>query len=95
VNQPFECSRCDRTDVARVASPPFPTELGQRILSEICAECWDEWKERQMLLINHYGLKLQEAEAREFLYTNLRAFLFAEGEATAEINPEDEGSVDW
>ena len=62
---------------------PFPSELGERIVAEICAECWDEWKERQMLLINHYGLKLQEATAREFLYSNLRAFLFGEGESTA------------
>lgn len=48
-----------------------------------------------MQLINHHGLKLQEAEAREFLYSNLRAFLFSEGEATADIDPTDEGSVDW
>lgn len=38
-----------------------------------------------MLLINHYGLRLQEAEAREFLYSNLKAYLFGEGEMTAEI----------
>lgn len=78
-----------------MASPPFPTELGRRIQSEICVECWEEWKRRQMLMINHYGLKLQEAEAREFLYANLRAFLFSEGEMTAEIDPADEGSVEW
>ena len=47
-----------------------------------------------MALINHYGLKLQEAEAREFLYANLRSFLFGEGES-AEIDTSKEGSVDW
>jgi Fe-S cluster biosynthesis and repair protein YggX len=74
---------------------PFPTDLGSRIVAEICAECWEEWKERQMLLINHHGLKLQEADAREYLYSNLRAFLFGEGESTADIDPAEEGSVDW
>ncbi len=74
---------------------PFPTELGERIVAEICLDCWEEWKHRQMLLINHHGLKLQEAAARDFLYTNLRAFLFGEGEATADIDPAEEGSVSW
>ena len=64
-------------------------------MAEICAACWDEWKERQMLIINHYGLKLQESSAREFLYTNLSAFLFGEGEATADIDTGEEGSVTW
>jgi len=95
VNEPFQCTRCDRTDIGHVATAPFPTDLGQRIQAQICEACWEEWKQRQMLLINHYGLKLQEVEARDFLYTNLRAFLFSEGEATADIDPSDEGSVAW
>lgn len=95
MSEDFKCTRCDRTDSGRVPSPPFPTELGQRIQGEICHECWEEWKRRQMLMINHYGLKLHEAEARDFLYGNLRAFLFGEGEMTADIDPGDEGSVQW
>jgi len=91
----FKCSRCDRSDVARVARPPFPTELGERIVSEICSDCWEEWKRRQMLLINHYGLKLQLAESRDFLYANLRSFLFGEGDAATEIDTDLEGSVSW
>jgi Fe-S cluster biosynthesis and repair protein YggX len=91
----FRCSRCDGSDVDPVATAPFPTELGQRIRAEICVECWGEWVKRQMLLINHYGLKLNEASAREFLYTNLKAFLFGEGEALADIDSAREGSVEW
>jgi len=48
-----------------------------------------------MLLINHYGLRLHEAAAREFLYSNLRSFLFGEGDPAAEIDPNEEGSVKW
>ncbi len=91
----FRCGRCAREDVERVDRPPFPNELGTRIQAEICQPCWEEWKQRQMLLINHYGLKLNQAEAREFLYANLRAFLFGEGEGSAEIDPAQEGSVEW
>ncbi len=79
----------------RLASPPFPTELGTRVRAEICTACWEEWKERQMLLINHYGLRLQNPESREFLYANMKAFLFGEGEAAADIDPSREGTVEW
>jgi Fe-S cluster biosynthesis and repair protein YggX len=92
---PLDCARCERSGVEGLTTLPFPTDLGRRIQAEICADCWEEWKERQMLLINHYGLKLQEAQAREFLYANLRSFLFAEGEASAEIDTSRQGEVDW
>lgn len=91
----FTCGRCDREDLGRVERKPFPNQLGERIVEEICADCWEEWKQHQMLLINHYGLKLHEPSAREFLYANLRTFLFSEGEAQAGIDPGEEGSVEW
>ena len=91
----FRCTRCDRDDSGRVERPPFPSELGTRIQAEICAECWEEWKERQMLLINHYRLKLHEAPAREYLYANLRSFLFGEGEPPADVDASQQGSVEW
>jgi Fe-S cluster biosynthesis and repair protein YggX len=95
MSEPFGCGRCDREDPGRIERKPFPNELGERIVTEICADCWEEWKQRQMLLINHYGLKLHKPSAREFLYANLRAFLFGEGEAQAEIDLGEEGSVTW
>lgn len=91
----FVCTRCDRDDQERIARKPFPGELGTRIVAEICASCWEEWKQRQMLLINHYGLKLHEAQAREFLYRNLRIHLFGEEGTAARIDASEEGSVQW
>lgn len=88
------CARCGRHEVPPVARPPFPTELGRRVAAEICGDCWEEWKRRQMLLINHYGLNLQDDRARSFLYRNLESFLFGEGEG-AEIDTSKEGTVDW
>jgi Fe-S cluster biosynthesis and repair protein YggX len=48
-----------------------------------------------MLLINHYGLNLQDSNARTFLITNLKSFLFAEGPAGASIDTSKEGDVSW
>jgi len=48
-----------------------------------------------MLLINHYGLNVRDPKAREFLVTNLRAFLFDEGDDQAGIDTSREGDVSW
>jgi len=90
----FQCARCGREDAPRLASPPMRSEVGERVRREACADCWEQWKERQMLLINHFGLNVREPEAREFLLENLGAFLFDEGEA-AEIDVSREGDVEW
>jgi Fe-S cluster biosynthesis and repair protein YggX len=89
------CPRCERDDVFPLGQPPFPDELGQRIAKQICPECWEAWKDHQMLLINHYGLNLLDVNARTFLLTNLKSFLFAEGPAGATIDSSQEGDVSW
>lgn len=95
MNDDFQCTRCERDEPSPLGRRPFPSELGDRIQAEICEACWEEWKQRQMLLINHYGLNLQDERARAFLYTNLRAFLFGEGPEGAEIDTSQEGTVNW
>ena len=48
-----------------------------------------------MVIINHYGLKVRDPKAREFLVSNLRSFLFGEGDSEAEIDTTQEGKVSW
>ena len=91
----FRCARCGESDRERLGLPPFPDELGARLVDEICSPCWEEWKQRQMLLINHYGLRVRDPRAREFLVSNLRSFLFGEGDGGAEIDTSQEGNVSW
>jgi Fe-S cluster biosynthesis and repair protein YggX len=91
----IQCARCDRDDAPALPAPPFRDDLGTRIAGEICRECWEDWKERQMLLINHFGLNVREKEARDFLVRNLRDFLFDEGPGGADIDVSKEGDVEW
>jgi Fe-S cluster biosynthesis and repair protein YggX len=91
----IQCVRCGAENADPLAAPPFRDELGQRVLREICRDCWEEWKQRQMLLINHFGLNVRDSEAREFLRRNLRDFLFDEGPGGAEIDVSREGDVEW
>ena len=70
-----DCARCAQTRDA-IPYRPFPTDLGRRLVEQICNGCWGEWLEQQQRLINHYGLNLREPKAREFLYAQLEQFLF-------------------
>lgn len=69
------CARC-RASRDRMPFKPFPNAIGQRVYDEICNPCWQEWLKYQQQLINHYGLNLQDPEARKFLYQHLDQFLF-------------------
>ncbi len=69
------CTRCGQTREG-LASPPFPTELGQRILGSICQVCWKDWLKQQTSIINHYALDLRNPEARRMLTTQTETFLF-------------------
>jgi Fe-S cluster biosynthesis and repair protein YggX len=68
-------------DLPGMDKPPFPGELGERLFNNVSAEAWEMWKEEQVLIINHYGLVLADANARKFLMMQLEAFFFGEDEA--------------
>ncbi len=89
----IECRRCG-AGATPLAKPPFRTELGERILAEICADCWKDWLQHQTLLINHYGLDPREAKAREFLYEQIEQVLLQGGDGK-EIDTTRQGSIEW
>ena len=69
------CVRCGQTR-DQMAFRPFQNELGRRAFEEICATCWGDWLRQQQALINHYGLDLRDAKAKEFLFQQMEEFLF-------------------
>jgi len=58
--------------------PPYPGEVGQRIYDNISAEAWEQWINRQTMLINEYRLNMTDKEARNFLLQEMEKFLFGE-----------------
>lgn len=60
--------------------PPYPGKLGQRIYETISKEAWDEWMQRQTMLINEYRLSMMDPNARTFVTDQMKQFLFHEGE---------------
>ena len=48
---------------------------GQRILENVCRDCWQEWRATSAQLINHYQLVLGNPAHRQQLRTAMREFL--------------------
>ena len=69
-----QCVRCGQTG-EQLEKPPTGGKTGQTILENVCANCWEEWKGQQILLINHYGLVLGDPEHRAQLSKMMREFL--------------------
>jgi Fe-S cluster biosynthesis and repair protein YggX len=92
----FECARCGKNNEA-LGYAPIPTELGEKIGTTTCKECWTEWLEKQKQVINHFGLDLSNPDSHEFLFDQMKIFFFDEGSdiAEAEIDTSKEGSVSW
>lgn len=90
----IKCKHCGQKREP-LGFPPLPTDLGQRVAQEICQPCWREWLQKQTQIINHYGLDVSNPDAQEFLFANLKGYLFNEGLPTAEIDTTKEGSVEW
>ncbi len=88
----IDCRRHPGEPGPALPRPPFRSELGERIQREICAPCWRDWLQHQTLLINHFGLDPRKAASREFLYAQVRAVLFGEGDV-ADIDTSKQGTI--
>lgn len=87
------CVRCGETR-AGLEKAPFRNPTGERIQAQVCQVCWKEWLGYQTALINHYGLDVREADAREFLMRNMDSYLFKTGD-TENIDTTKQGSIEW
>lgn len=54
----------------------YPGELGEKIFNNISKEAWAEWQKKQTMLINEKRLNLMDPQSREFLESEMKAFLF-------------------
>lgn len=87
------CSRCGQMKAA-FDRPPFPGAIGQRIVDNICQDCWAQWLRQQTMLINHYGLNVMDPQARSFLKGNMEAFLFKSGQQE-DVDTSKKGTIEW
>lgn len=63
-------------------APPYPGEVGQRIYDSISQAVWQQWIQRQTMLINEYRLSTLDDQARHFLKKEMEQFLFSDTDST-------------
>jgi Fe-S cluster biosynthesis and repair protein YggX len=66
------CVRCGETRAS--AGRVLPGSIGDEIERRVCAQCWNEWTQQQIRVINHYGLRPALREDREKLYDFTREY---------------------
>ena len=62
-------------------SLPFDSEFGQKIYKNVSKAAWDEWVDRQKMLLNEYRLQPWTPQAQQFLVEQMEEFFFGEGSA--------------
>ena len=68
------CKRCQQSKKP-MAEAPVGGELGKAVVTHVCPDCWQEWRQTSAQLINHYGLNLGIPDHRAELRRVMKEFL--------------------
>ena len=70
----IECARCGRQAPA-ATGVSWGGKLGEEIQQRICSDCWAEWQDAEVMVINELRLNFMDPESQEILIRHLREFL--------------------
>ncbi len=70
----IDCERCGR-QAPRLGRPPYPGDLGAELVRRICADCWAEWQQAEVMVINELRLNFMDPRAQDVLVQQMREFL--------------------
>jgi Fe-S cluster biosynthesis and repair protein YggX len=70
----WACARCGAPE-PRLERPPFGGALGAEIAENVCANCWAEWRQAEVMVINELRLNFMDPEAQATLTAHMRDFL--------------------
>lgn len=74
------CNRC-RLEKPPVRGVPWGGALGEEIQSKICVDCWAEWENTEVMVINELRLNFMDPKSQEVVVKHLREFLALDTEA--------------
>ena len=69
----------NKKEMEGLDEPPFDSEFGQKIYNNVSKAAWDEWINRQKMLLNEYRLQPWLPQAQQFLVEQMEAFFFGAG----------------
>ena len=70
----LHCVCCGR-DAEAITGTPHPGAFGDEIAANICADCWAEWRNAEVMVINELRLNFMDPKAQEVLNAHMREFL--------------------
>lgn len=70
----FRCSRCGKPS-GKLPQRPFKGDLGEKVLANVCGECWKEWIGMGTKVINELGLQLSDPKAQDAYDEHMTDFL--------------------
>jgi Fe-S cluster biosynthesis and repair protein YggX len=70
-----------KVEMEGLEETPFDNEFGQKIYDNVSQKSWNEWAERQKMLLNEYRLQPWQPQAQQFLVEQMQEFFFGEGSA--------------
>lgn len=72
------CARCGRTEAPALARPPLRGPVGEEIRARVCADCWAEWQNAEVMVINELRLNFMDPGSQQILDKHMREFLLLE-----------------
>jgi len=70
----IKCNRCGEKK-GTLDEAPFNNDLGQKVLEQTCADCWQAWVSQQLMLMNEYRLDPLYDEHSNFLDKEMQKYL--------------------
>ena len=69
-----DCARCGR-EAPGATGVFYGGKLGEEIRAHTCADCWAEWQEAEVMVINELRLNFMDPKSQDILTQQLREFL--------------------
>ena len=60
-------------------NPPWPGELGQKVLENVSKEAWLEWMRLQTMIINEQHINPIDPKSREYIAQEMDKYFFGDG----------------
>lgn len=73
------CSRC-KLSRPTIEGNPYPGDLGDEIRQKVCGQCWAEWQQAEVIVINELRLDFMDPRSHDTLVQHMREFLGLDSE---------------
>ena len=70
----IDCVRCGKQAPA-AAQVSWGGALGEQIRAQICQDCWTEWQNAEVMVINELRLNFMDPKSQEVLIQHMKDFL--------------------